>query len=302
MNENPTALRRATATGTKLAVAAAIAAGALAAPTMATAAPLSAHEGHEATAATTCTVASADLHWGVKSRFRAYISGTIANGEWTVSDDMKYETPDFIWNKSVGAFPADFADGLISFTGAVHFTGHEGALQFDLADPVIEFEGADTAYLALKIGATDTGDASAVQTTSMRVAKMDLTTSLSAEGTELKIDGALPRLTAEGAAAFNGEYGSYVAGEELDPINLTATVTGCELGAVVAEEKPAEPADDAKPEVVATKEDEQQIPWIPIVIGGIALIVIGVTGGMLIGGRKKKPVQETPAQDETAAE
>ncbi|MGR4010358.1 hypothetical protein FW756_07275 [Leucobacter sp. 1207-22] len=269
---------------------------------MATAAPLSAHEGHEATAATTCTVASADLHWGVKSRFRAYISGTIANGEWTVSDDMKYETPDFIWNKSVGAFPAGFADGLISFTGAVHFTGHEGALQFDLADPVIEFEGADTAYLALKIGATDTGDASAVQTTSMRVAKMDLTTSLSAEGTELKIDGALPRLTAEGAAAFNGEYGSYVAGEELDPINLTATVTGCELGAVVAEEKPAEPADDAKPEVVATKEDEQQIPWIPIVIGGIALIVIGVTGGMLIGGRKKKPAQETPAQDETAAE
>ncbi|MBC9943741.1 HtaA domain-containing protein [Leucobacter sp. cx-328] len=302
MNNKPNTLRRATATGTKLAVAAAIAAGALATPAMATATPLSTHEGHEASAATTCTVESANLHWGVKSRFRAYISGTIANGEWTVSDDMKYETPDFIWDKFVGAFPSDFADGLISFTGAVHFTGHEGALQFDLADPVIEFDGEDAAYLALKIGATDSGDASAVQATSVRVAKMDLTTSLSTEGTELKIDGAVPRLTAEGAAAFNGEYGSYVAGEELDPINLTATISGCELGSHVAEAAPEEPTttgDNA--EVAEPAAAEQQIPWIPITIGGIALVVIGVTGGMLLGGRKKQ-APEAPASSETPAE
>ncbi|MGJ0203153.1 HtaA domain-containing protein [Leucobacter sp. gxy201] len=265
----------------RLAAAGSLALLALAAPaTAATAAP-SATEATETSG--TCAVGSAELRWGVKESFRSYVSGSIANGEWTVSDDMRYETPDFIWDAAQGELQASPISGSIGFTGAVHFTGHDGALQFDLSDPTIEIEGGDTAYLGLTIGATDDGDAAAVQAQSVRVAKMDLAGALSTSGGELEIAGAVPRLTSEGAAAFNGEYGSYVAGDELDPINLTATAAGCELGETVATPEPDAPAEPtATPEPTAT-----EVPWVPIVVGGVALLVIGVTGGMLIAGRGK---------------
>lgn len=237
-----------------------------------------------------CNVTAGTLTWGVKESFRSYISGSIANGEWTVSDDMRYETPNFIWDKVSGSVTPELDADEIAFTGAVHFTGHDGAMTLDLANPKIEFTADDTAYLVLDIGSADTtsGGESAVQT-EVRAAKLDLSTALNAGGTELAIDGAVPRLTTEGATALNGAYGSYVAGEELDPITLDATVAGCELGeqTAVAPEEPEEvPLDPATP--VAAEAEAPQIPWLPIGIGAVALLVIGVTGGMLLGGRGKK--------------
>lgn len=245
-----------------------------------------------------CAVEAAELRWGVKESFRSYVSGSIANGEWTVSDDMRYETPDFIWDAAQGELQASPVSGSVAFTGAVHFTGHDGALQFDLSNPVIEIEDADTAYLGLTIGATDDGDASAVQAESVRVAKMDLAGALSTSGGELEIAGAVPRLTAEGAAAFNGEYGSYVAGDELDPINLTATAAGCEFGETVAAPEPEAPAEPTTAPAPAATE----VPWVPLVVGGVALVVIGVTLGMLIAGRGKGMKPAGAAEPETPAE
>lgn len=283
-----------------------LAAGMLVVPTAATAAfaaPL------PATSEAACSVSAATLNWGVKESFRSYISGSIANGEWTVSDDMRYETPDFIWDKATAAFSSDLESGTIGFTGAVHFTGHDGAMKLDLADPVIEFEGADTAYLTLTIGATDAADAGGEATAvPVRAAKIDLTDAVTSGGTELGIQGAVPRLTSEGAAALNGEYGSYVAGEELDPIVLTATVTGCTLGeATAVTPAPTDPTDPAAPVDPATPADGTDaaaptVPWLPIAIGGVALLVIGVTGGMLLAGRKKPqtPANQAPANQAPA--
>lgn len=274
--------------------------GMLAAPAAAVAAPL------QATAPTdaACTVDTATLTWGVKERFRSYVSGSIANGEWTVSDDMRYETPSFIWDKVTGAVGSELEAGTMSFTGAVHFTGHGGAMKLDLADPAIEFVGDDTAYLLLTIGSTDTADAGGEATgEQLRAAKIDLSGAVTAGGSELNIDGAVPRLTSEGAAAFNGDYGSYVAGEDLDPMTLTAIVSGCELGESVATapetpspEATAQPGTPA-PEQLAP-EAAPQVPWVPIVIGGVALLVIGVTGGMLLAGRKKPNAASAPNADE----
>src|SRR5690606_109353 len=111
---------------------------ALAVPaTAATAAP-SATEATETSAG--CAVETAELRWGVKESFRSYVSGSIANGEWTVSDDMRYETPDFIWDAAQGEMQGSPISGNVAFTGAVHFTGHGGALQFDLSNPTIEIQ------------------------------------------------------------------------------------------------------------------------------------------------------------------
>lgn len=237
-----------------------------------------------------CEVTTGTLTWGVKESFRSYISGSIANGEWTVSDDMRYETPSFIWDQVEGSISPELDAGEIGFTGAVHFTGHDGAMSLDLANPKIEFAADDTAYLLLDIGSTDTtsSDAETAQS-GVRAAKLDLSTSVTAGGESLAIDGAVPRLTAEGATALNGAYGSYVAGEELDPISLEATVAGCELGeqAAVAPEEP-EQTPLAPETPVAPEAEAPQIPWLPIGIGAVALLVIGITGGMLLGGRGKK--------------
>lgn len=276
-----------------LAVAGSLGVALLAAPAAATAAPAQTHAD-----APHCAVDSAELRWGIKERFRSYISGSIANGGWTVSDDMRYETPDFIWDQAQGEFEGSLDSGSIAFTGAVHFTGHDGAMQLDLQNPVIEFDGDDTAYLAMTAGSTDSGDAAAVETASVRIAKMDLASSLSAGGTQLTIDGAVPRLTADGAEAMNGEYGTYVAGEDLDPIYLTATVSGCELGAVDAVAPTEAPADGADGEAMTTQgQAEAQVPWLPIIIGGVALVAIGVTGGMLIAGRKKPGADAADAEE-----
>ncbi|MHA3723369.1 HtaA domain-containing protein [Leucobacter sp. HY1910] len=239
----------------------------------------------------TCNVTEASFTWGVKESFRSYISGSIANGEWTVSDDMRYETPSFIWDKAQGSLAPELDAGEIGFTGAVHFTGHDGAMTLDLADPKVEFESDETAYLVLTIGSSDTtSGGESVAQTPVRAAKLDLEGAVTAGGQDLEIDGVVPRLTAEGAAALNGAYGSYVAGEELDPVMLKATVAGCELGALTATDQPVqqEPDDGLMPLDSETDTTAgAEIPWLPIGIGAVALLVIGVTGGMLLGGKRK---------------
>ena len=279
------AARLMTGLGVGVLASTALVSPALAAPVQAM--PLHAND------ATACNVTEASFTWGVKESFRSYISGSIANGEWTVSDDMRYETPSFIWDKAQGSLGPDLDAGEIGFTGAVHFTGHDGAMTLDLADPKVEFEPDDTAYLVLTIGSSDTTTGGeSVANAPVRAAKLDLTDVVTAGSQDLEIDGVVPRLTAEGAAAFNGAYGSYVAGEELDPITLQATVAGCELGALTASDEPVQQEPDdglipVDPETDTMAEQGTEIPWLPIGIGAVALLVIGVTGGMLLGGKRK---------------
>ena len=282
--------------------------GILALPTAAAASPAPAPASPlpATVAASECAPATAELSWGVKESFRSYISGSIANGEWTVSDDMRYETPSFIWSQAAGGFASDLSSGTIDFTGAVHFTGHDGAMQLDIANPSLEFAGDDTAYLLLSVGSTDQADAGGeVAAEQVRAAKVDLTGAVDAGGADLAISEAPTRLTAEGAEAFNGEYGSYIAGEEIDPITLTATVSGCELGASAADPEAGESEEPAAEEEQLLIQDapaeDAGIPWVPIIIGGVAILVIGVTGGMLLAGRKRPDTTNQDAGAGTAA-
>ncbi|MGV8876288.1 MAG: HtaA domain-containing protein, partial [Rhodoglobus sp.] len=59
-----------------------------------------------ATNTATCSVSDAAITWGVKESLRSYISGTIAHGEWTVSDGASYSTPNFGWSDGAGALNA----------------------------------------------------------------------------------------------------------------------------------------------------------------------------------------------------
>src|SRR5690606_13834026 len=63
----------------------------------------------------TCQVTGGELTWGVKEAFRSYISGAIANGEWTVSDGAGYETPSFSFSEPTGEIDAETGEGSVTF-------------------------------------------------------------------------------------------------------------------------------------------------------------------------------------------
>lgn len=177
-----------------------------------------------ATAATTadeagCTVSDAELVWGFKESFRAYIDGAIAQGEWTTSGDASYATPLFTWSGGRGGE----GDGalVVEFSGAVRFTGHGGVLDTTVENPRLVLEG-DRGVLRLDVhGTTQAGDA--VDEKSVAFAELDLAAAeRSQDGDVLTVTEIPAVLTADGSAAF----GTYEPNEVLDPITLTATVDG----------------------------------------------------------------------------
>ena len=251
-------------------------------------------------AAASCVVDTAELKWGVKERFRNYISGSIANGEWTMENGVTYETPAFTWTPGTGTVQPDLEAGSVDFTGDVHFTGNGGLMRLDLHDPSIEFTGPGAAQLVVGLGSADTAEA---EVTIERVAAAVIDVSAgSGEGSSYSVTDAPVRLTAAGAEAFNGEYGDYVAGGDMDGLSLSLTVSGCELGvtAAPAPEPPVTETPEAGETLPAPQpEAGPEIPWIPIAIGGVALIAIGVTTGMLLAGRKR-PAAEVAAEDDAS--
>lgn len=164
--------------------------------------------------ASDCGVQDATLDWGFKESFRSYISGSIANGEWTVADGASYETPSFGWSGAEGSY--DGGEGEVAFTGSITFTGHGGILNTTVSDPRIEFDG-DTALLYLDVvGTTQAGEE--VASEDVPFATLDLADRVSSNGMVTVTAPAV--LTSDGAAAF----GTYEAGEELDPVSVSFTV------------------------------------------------------------------------------
>lgn len=238
--------------------------------------------------AATCAVDTAELHWGVKESFRNYISGSIANGEWTTENGASYETPAFRWENGTGTFASDLSEGSVAYTGDIHFTGHDGAMTLDLSNPEIVFTGPDSAQLVLSMGSADTAGTE-ITYEPVVAAKVDLSGFDAGDGSMLTIENAPVALTAEGADAFNGEFGDYYAGQELDPLALNIAVSGCEIAASTGTQEPAEETADSEETAapIAAEPEEQAFPWLPVAIGGVALIAIGVSAGMLIAGRRK---------------
>lgn len=238
-----------------------------------------------ASSSATCEVTGSTLFWGVKESFRAYISGSIANGEWETSDGAAYETPEFIWTDGTGSFDPETGTGSVSFTGTVHFTGHDGVLDLTLANPTVEFEGGGTAALLLDARSTDMEGEVAVDTAQEWVGEIALGDLTPADGV-LDLADQPTTLTNSGAAAFAGFY---EAGVELDPVNITLGLDGCDTEESTISE---EPAVEEPVAAVPISAEENSIPWLPIVIGGVALIVIGLTVGLLLGGRRRRPAAD----------
>lgn len=240
----------------------------------------------EDSASSICTVTGGSLAWGVKDSFRSYITGTIANGEITAGDGAAYEAPVFNWTGATGEVDAETGKGTVSFAGWIHFTGHDGVLDLQLSNPTVELRGDGTASLLLDTKSNDMQGDVAIEAQQAFIGKAEGIGTIDPSSGSVAISNAPVVLASEGAEAFGG--GSfYSSGDELDPINLELQLGPCEgTPASTVEDQPA----DEEPAVEAPAEPEtaeQGLPWLPIGIGAVALVVIGVSAGMLISGRKK---------------
>lgn len=248
----------------------------------------------EDNATSTCVITSGDLSWGVRESFRSYISG-IANGAWEVSEGATYETPKFGWTNPVGQIDADTGEGTASFAGLIHFTGHDGALTLKLANPTIEFVGDGTARLLLDSTSQRATGELAIDEEQAYIGKIEGIGDIDPASGAISFVDASVVLTSDGASAF-GDF--YASGEALDPITLNLQLEPCaaaEGGAAGSDDSgEVTTQDTATP--ISEEATGQNVPWLPIALGGVAVIVIAVASALLITGRKKNPAS---APDDT---
>jgi len=207
-----------------------------------------------------CLVDGAVLDWGFKESFRAYIDGSIANGEWTTADGATYETPLFSWAAGAGGYDAGTGEADLAFTGSVRFTGHGGVLDTTIANPRVVIDGARAVLLLDVSGTTQSGQP--VAQTGVEFAELDLAAAERVGGGDLVAFTGIPAtLTAAGAAAF----GTYPEGEALDPVDLSITLDpACLEPAVAVDEPPTEGATE-------NASAASPLPWI---IGALVLLLL----------------------------
>lgn len=172
-----------------------------------------------------CDVESGVLTWGFKESFRAYIDGSIANGEWTVADGATYDTPSFGFPAESGRVDPRDPNGSIAFAGSVRFTGHGGILDTTVANPVLVVRSDGSGILLLDVsGPTMDGDDVTVEGAGF--VDVDLTgQDLTPVDGVITIDAAPTTLTEDGAVAFP----NYEAGSAFDPLTATLDVGDCDL-------------------------------------------------------------------------
>lgn len=180
-----------------------------------------------------CTAESGAFTWGFKESFRAYISGSIANGGWTTDGDLGYETPAFFSEALAGSLALDPIEGELGVEGSLRFTGHDGILDTTISNLRFVVESPERLTVVVDLRGT-TQDFVPVDSVDVPFLSGDLAAAQWSEtGDALLLEGIPLTLTAEGAEAF----GTYPAGEAFDPLDLeVSTSAECAARAIEAHE------------------------------------------------------------------
>ena len=155
------------------------------------------------------SVAGATLTWGVRASFRSYITGPIANG--AIATTGVSGSGPWTWSGGTGRFNAVDRIGAASWSGGVHFTGHDGALDLTFSAPRITVTSASSATLSVLV--TTPSGSSRVALATLRLSAGTHSTSSS----RVAWSNVPATLTSAGAQAFEGFY---QAGEALDPVTF----------------------------------------------------------------------------------
>ena len=164
-------------------------------------------------------VSGAQLKWAIKDSFRSYISGSIANGSWSLSG-VGDAGGRFVFSNGTGSYNTDADKGIINFPGTIHFTGHDGALDITITNVAVRYTTATSGTVVASFKTLGL-DGKRITANNIAFANISLK-----GGSEGAVTDASTTLTAGGAKAFGGFYD---AGQALAALTVTAP-----LGAEVA--------------------------------------------------------------------
>ncbi|MBM7818424.1 LPXTG-motif cell wall-anchored protein [Cellulosimicrobium cellulans] len=207
------------------------------------------------------------LTWGVKESFRSYIVGPVAGGGASASSGAAVVDGLFRFGQADGGtWTAASGRGSVAYSGTVRFTGHSGALDLALTNPVVDVTGPGAGRLL--VDARSTGlDGSTFDRQGVVFATLALGAPTTSADGAVTYTQAAATLTADGSLAFSGFY---PAGTALDPVTFTvgAASTGPGDGGSIGTPgtgTPGTPTDPAK----ATLSVAQARPGDEVTISGV---------------------------------
>ncbi|MFS0694139.1 HtaA domain-containing protein [Streptomyces nitrosporeus] len=247
------------------------------------------------------TVQGGRLDWGIKSSFQSYVTGPVAQGDWSLTGGAatvggsryRFHSATGSYDPSSGALQA-------GFSGGVHFTGHrqaDGSDQLDLtlSRPTVRISGG-AGTLHADVVSKDRESGRVTRAAQVPLATLGLgSVDMRGATTPVVLTDVPATLTSQGATAFAGYY---TAGTPLDPVSLSVDTTGpvAEPGAPksatpsgAAPSKSA-PATDAKKKRKAVRFEDAAVDWgvrrtfREYVTGPIGQGAWALTGGARDGG------------------
>ncbi|GAA2252569.1 HtaA domain-containing protein [Streptomyces amakusaensis] len=232
-------------------------------------------------------VRDAVVDWGVRRTFREYVTGSIAQGEWTLAEGAQDGGALFRFPRGKGTYDAGKQSLKASFAGSVRFTGEH--LDLTLAKVTTEVKGGKGTLSADVLSEGETRKAVPLVTfTAKDFAPKDGLASL----TE-----APATLTEGGAKAFGSMY---KAGTAMDPVSLAVAVDdkaalpalpdlGSDVGptpSATGSKAAEKPAADAAP--AADSSESSSLTWVYVAIG---LGVLAAAGLALVLVRRRRTAQ-----------
>lgn len=166
-------------------------------------------------------IQAGNLDWGVKEKFRTYVTGPIAGGKVTLSGGATKQGAGYRFPAGSGSYDAAATSLDATFTGAVRFTGHEGKLDLKFSDLKVRTNGTKGTLIA-DISSKDRSTGKVTNSNDQALADLTLGTSgLTVKDKVITLNKVPAKLTAGGAKAFGGFYH---AGEQLDPVSLAVSL------------------------------------------------------------------------------
>lgn len=161
--------------------------------------------------ASTSTLRTAAVDWGVRRTFREYVTGAIVQGKWTLADGAQDGGALFRFPSGKGTYDARRQTLDAAFAGSVRFTGAH--LDLTLAEVTAKVTGGK---------GTLTADVTSAGSTTKAVPLVTFTTrDFTPKNGLAAVTEAPATLTEGGAKAFGGMY---KAGTAMDPVSLAVTV------------------------------------------------------------------------------
>lgn len=164
------------------------------------------------------TVTAGSFNWAVKESFLNYIRGSIAHGNVSTSG-VNFAGGRFTFPTARGAYDPGTGKGMLSFPGAVHFTGHDGKLNLLIANPEVQLSGGSGQLIA----EVQSSDMTGTPHNYGRVALANVAVAGGANGDALTLKATSVALSQVGSQAFADFY---QPGTELDQFSIQATLGG----------------------------------------------------------------------------